>query len=99
MTHIGIVGTGISGLTLALRLQQRGVDTTVYSPIPLEELGRGRLPNTVARFGDTLERERTLGLEPFGGPQGVCGHFSMKDAFAYVGYTSRPFEAVDFRLL
>ncbi|MFI9593042.1 hypothetical protein [Nonomuraea sp. NPDC052265] len=31
MTGIGIMGAGISGLTLALRLQQLGVATTLYS--------------------------------------------------------------------
>ena len=31
MTNIAIAGTGISGLTLALRLQQLGVETVIYT--------------------------------------------------------------------
>ena len=32
MGGIGIVGTGISGLQLALYLQSAGINTTIYSP-------------------------------------------------------------------
>jgi 2-polyprenyl-6-methoxyphenol hydroxylase-like FAD-dependent oxidoreductase len=60
--NIGIVGTGISGLQLALRLQQRGIDTTVYAPHPPEKLAAGRAVNFVARFGHTQQRERDLGV-------------------------------------
>jgi 2-polyprenyl-6-methoxyphenol hydroxylase-like FAD-dependent oxidoreductase len=63
MGGIGIVGTGISGLQLALYLQQAGVDTTVYSPQTGDQIRAGRLPNLVLRWGPTIERERRLGLD------------------------------------
>ena len=58
--NIGIVGAGISGLHLALRLQQSGVDTTLYSTRTAEEQRAGPPANFVARFGRTRERERAL---------------------------------------
>jgi 2-polyprenyl-6-methoxyphenol hydroxylase-like FAD-dependent oxidoreductase len=58
--NIGIVGAGISGLHLALRLQQSGVDTTLYSTRTAEEQRAGRPANFVARFGRTRARERAL---------------------------------------
>jgi 2-polyprenyl-6-methoxyphenol hydroxylase-like FAD-dependent oxidoreductase len=63
MTSIGIVGTGISGLQLALTLQQAGIDTTLYSEQTPEEMRQSRLPNTVTRFAPTLARERALGVD------------------------------------
>jgi 2-polyprenyl-6-methoxyphenol hydroxylase-like FAD-dependent oxidoreductase len=62
MTSIGIVGTGISGLQLALTLQQAGIDTTVYAERTPDEMREMRLPNTVTRFGATMARERALGV-------------------------------------
>src|ERR1044072_6375494 len=63
MTSIGIVGTGISGLQLALTLQQAGVDTTLYAEHTPDEMRQSRLPNPVSRFGPTLARERALGVD------------------------------------
>ncbi|GAA3624168.1 hypothetical protein GCM10022419_132260 [Nonomuraea rosea] len=42
MAGIGVVGAGISGLTLALRLQQLGVDVTLYSEGDAGSLRSGR---------------------------------------------------------
>jgi hypothetical protein len=102
-TTVGIVGAGISGLTLALRLQQLGVDATLYSSQTPDELRGGRLPNTVARFDHTLQRERALGVDHWrdrghafsscdftvGPPLGVRFH----------GVARASLEAVDFRVL
>ncbi|MEV4392392.1 styrene monooxygenase/indole monooxygenase family protein [Nonomuraea sp. NPDC049607] len=76
MTGVGIVGAGISGLTLALRLQQLGVPTTLYSEGDAEDLGRGRLPNTVGR----MARERELGSLHFLDPGCLltAGRLSIK---------------------
>jgi 2-polyprenyl-6-methoxyphenol hydroxylase-like FAD-dependent oxidoreductase len=63
MTSIGIVGTGISGLQLALTLQQAGVDTTLYAEHTPDQMRASRLPNTVTRFGPTMARERVLGVD------------------------------------
>lgn len=62
MSGIGIVGCGISGLQLALYLQQHGVPTTLYAPVPMAATAAGPLPNFVTRWAPTLEREATLGL-------------------------------------
>ena len=62
MTSIGIVGTGISGLQLALTLQQAGIETTLYADRTPDELRGSRLMNTVSRFGPTVDRERALGV-------------------------------------
>ncbi|MGM1062180.1 styrene monooxygenase/indole monooxygenase family protein [Saccharothrix sp. Mg75] len=61
MTGIGIVGSGISGLQLALRLQQLGLPATVYSAQSATELASGRPRNFPARFGPTQRREEQLG--------------------------------------
>jgi len=39
---VGIVGAGISGLHLALRMQQPGVPATVYSGLTPEAMRAGR---------------------------------------------------------
>ena len=62
MTSIGIVGTGIAGLQLALSLQQAGIDTTLYADRTPDEIRGSRLLNTVSRFGSTIDRERALGV-------------------------------------
>ncbi|MFF9838212.1 styrene monooxygenase/indole monooxygenase family protein [Streptomyces sp. NPDC013740] len=59
---IGIIGSGISGLQLALRLQQLGVAATLYSAQTAEELGSTRPRNFPARFAPTQAREETLGV-------------------------------------
>lgn len=105
MTNIdvGIVGAGISGATLALRLQQLGIDATLYSEQPLEALGTGRLVNTVARFGHTIDRERRLGVHHFDGLghclRGVHLAVTADPPLGFFGSMGCSVEAVDFRLL
>ncbi|NUR92631.1 MAG: hypothetical protein HOY71_51890 [Nonomuraea sp.] len=96
MTTVGIVGSGISGLTLALRLQQLGVEATLYAEDP-----GPRLPNTVARFVRTLAREKELGSLHFTEPGCLMtsATLSVKDVLEFTGYVDEPFHAVDFRLL
>jgi 2-polyprenyl-6-methoxyphenol hydroxylase-like FAD-dependent oxidoreductase len=67
MSTIGVVGAGISGLTLALTLQQQGVDVVVYADRSADELRGGRLPNSVVRYGATIPRERALGVNHWDG--------------------------------
>ncbi|MEV5895241.1 styrene monooxygenase/indole monooxygenase family protein [Nonomuraea fuscirosea] len=103
MAGIGIVGAGISGITLALRLQQLGVETTLYCERGAESIRTGRLPNTVARMGHTQERERELGSAHFRDPECLMysATLSIKGdpPLEFTGYVSEPFHAVDFRLL
>jgi 2-polyprenyl-6-methoxyphenol hydroxylase-like FAD-dependent oxidoreductase len=98
MTSIGIVGTGISGLTLALTLQQAGVDTTLYAEKTPDEMRAGRLPNTVVRFGPTVARERALGVEHWDSVIEAL-HVSILDTpLAFYGRVAEPACAVDFRI-
>jgi 2-polyprenyl-6-methoxyphenol hydroxylase-like FAD-dependent oxidoreductase len=103
MVKVAIVGTGISGLTLALRLQQLGIDTTVYAEKSPDDMRTGRLPNTVARFEHTLERERRLGVEHWPQPDYAMTalHFASIDPLpiSFVGRPAKPVRAVDFRVL
>ncbi|AXB44764.1 styrene monooxygenase/indole monooxygenase family protein [Amycolatopsis albispora] len=62
MTGIGVIGAGIAGLHLALRLQQLGVPVTLYSAQTPGELATARPRNFPARFGPTQQREKTLGV-------------------------------------
>lgn len=100
---IGIVGAGISGLTLALRLQQLGVDVTLYAESSADEMRRGRLPNTVARMKSTRARERALGSEHFAAAGSLvdAAKISIKGEppLEFRGILDSPFHAVDFRLL
>jgi 2-polyprenyl-6-methoxyphenol hydroxylase-like FAD-dependent oxidoreductase len=101
MTSIGIVGTGISGLNLALTLQQAGIDTTVYAERTPDEMRGTRLPNTVARFHPTVAREHALGVDHWAGTgaDSVSTHISILDTpIAFVGHLPGPFSGVDFRV-
>ncbi|GII62902.1 alanine-phosphoribitol ligase [Sphaerisporangium krabiense] len=100
---IGIVGTGISGLTLALRLQQLGVEVTLYAEKTADELRAGRLPNTVARMRRAQEREEILG-SVHGRLEGslVSGarvHVGGTPPLEFRGTLADPFHAADFRVL
>lgn len=61
--RIGIVGDGISGLHLALRLQQLGIATTLFGRTPPDGLRSARALNFVARSGRTRQREALLGVD------------------------------------
>lgn len=101
--RIAIVGTGISGVTLALRLQQLGIETTLVADKTPDEMRAGRLPNTVARFEHTVARERELGVDYWSRPdyEMTCIQFRSADPLpvAFTGRTPHPVRAVDFRTL
>lgn len=103
MAGIGIVGAGISGLTLALRLQQLGVEATLYSEGDADSMRSGRLPNTVARAGRTRARERELGCEHFADPACLMdtAAFSITGVppLEFTGRISDAYHVADFRLL
>lgn len=101
MTNVAIIGAGISGLTLALRLQQLGVDTTLYSPDDAEDIRNARLPNTVARFEPTVERERELDVDHWSGVPGYamsCIHLKVPEILSFIGHMDGFVRAVDFRV-
>lgn len=102
MPDIGIVGAGISGLHLALRLQQAGVTTTLYAERTPDELAAGPPANLAVRFEHTRARERQLGVAPWDAPEyGMYGaNFSAlgDPPLNFWGRLSRPGSAVDFRV-
>ncbi len=103
MSDVGIIGSGYSGLTLALRLQQLGVSTTVYAEATPEERRASRLPNTVGRFPHTLARERALGVDYWSGPEDGMDRVQVSVgpplSLAYEGRLRQPMQATDFRVL
>ena len=101
MTSVAIVGAGISGLTLALRLQQLGVDTTLYTAEDADAIREGRLPNTVGRFEPTVARERELGVDHWSEVPGYsmgCIHASVPGLLSFTGHMDGFVRAVDFRV-
>jgi 2-polyprenyl-6-methoxyphenol hydroxylase-like FAD-dependent oxidoreductase len=102
MSDVGIVGAGTAGLHLALLLQQRGVDSTLYAERPAEEVRDGRLPNTVAHHHRTRARERDLEVNHWdeSGPS-YSRHWHAIGGEApllFPGDFAEPSLAVDYRL-
>jgi hypothetical protein len=62
MTTIGIIGAGIAGLQLGLRLRQAGIAATIYTDRTADQLLASRIANIVLRSAPTRERERRLGV-------------------------------------
>jgi len=103
MTSVGIVGSGISGLQLALFLQHFGLDATVYAEKTPAEMRDGRLPNTVARFSRSQARERLVGADqcdPGGGGAVGSGYIWIKGdpPLQFRGDLREPASFVDFRV-
>jgi 2-polyprenyl-6-methoxyphenol hydroxylase-like FAD-dependent oxidoreductase len=100
MRSVGIVGAGISGMHLALRLQQFRVNTTVYAEQNPDEQRAARPLNFVARFGNTLARERAMGLDAFLDrpvPR-IQVTVEADGAPAFCGELSSPLSFLDFRI-
>lgn len=63
MRDIGIVGGGISGLHLGIRLLDLGVAATIYHTQTVEEIEQGRILNSVVHQHDTVLREQAMGID------------------------------------
>lgn len=100
MDGIGIVGTGISGIHLALALQARGIATTVYSPRTIEQHRQARLPNCVMRWAPTVQRERSLGVyhHPENEVHAVHVRVEAEAPLAFCGHLPAPANTTDFRV-
>lgn len=99
MPGIAIVGAGISGLHLALRLQQAGMPTTLYAERTPEEIAGGRPPNLAVRFEHTRARERQLGVAPWDEPEhGMSGATFVAPDLRFWGALTDQGSAVDFRI-
>ncbi|MEU0256698.1 styrene monooxygenase/indole monooxygenase family protein [Streptomyces sp. NPDC006184] len=100
MPDIAIVGSGVSGLHLALRLQQAGVSTTVYAERSPEEVAAGRPLSLPVRFGHTVRRERELGVAHWDQPEhhtlGV--RLVAPGDIHFLGRLDAPASGIDLRL-
>jgi 2-polyprenyl-6-methoxyphenol hydroxylase-like FAD-dependent oxidoreductase len=103
MPEIGIVGAGTAGLHLALLLQQRGVEPTLYAERSADEVHRGRLTNTVVHNYRTRAREREIGANQWDetAPP-IKGHWHSiphePSRLEFPGYFPNPSLSVDYRL-
>ena len=99
---VAIVGTGISGVTLALRLQQLGVATTLFAERSPGDQRQGRIENLVARFAPTQDREQALGVNHWDDVDGYASVGIEVDVVGtglyFRGHTERAVRAVDFRV-
>ncbi|HJP74398.1 MAG TPA: styrene monooxygenase/indole monooxygenase family protein [Pseudonocardiaceae bacterium] len=99
---VAIIGTGISGIQLALRLQQAGAATTVYAERSLADVAAGPPLNMVVRFEQTRARERELGVSHWAGPDSdVIGiNFAAEGdhPLGFYGQFDQPGSGVDFRV-
>lgn len=99
---IGIVGAGTAGLHLALHLQMHGVDVTLFSDKRAEDYASMRLPNTVAHFSVTIDREKALGVNHWQtGEVGYFGHhyyIGLPEPMRFYGDLRSPSRAVDYRI-
>ena len=100
--RVAIVGAGISGVTLALRLQQLGVDTTLLCDRTPAEQRAGRVENLVARFPATRDRERRLSVAHWD-DLGSCASQGIDvdvigTSLGFLGCFERPAQGIDFRV-
>jgi hypothetical protein len=102
MNGIGIVGSGIAALQLGLYLQQHGIPTKIYSDRTPKQIRAGRLPNSVARFEHTRDRDRQLGVDHWDSPDlGIyCVHFFLGNdpPLVFRGDLQQPGCFVDMRI-
>jgi 2-polyprenyl-6-methoxyphenol hydroxylase-like FAD-dependent oxidoreductase len=98
---IGIVGAGISGLHLALRLRQIGIDAVLHSPQDPDDLRAGPPLNFVTRFASTREREAVLGISKWASSDFDNPWMHMRLEGANLGFSGKlpqPASSVDFRM-
>ncbi len=101
MTTLGIVGSGIAGLHLALYLQKQGIKATVYSDRSADEIRSGRLPNTVALMGATRARDTALGTNHWSAPEHSTYAMGLRVAgspFAFRADFKHPALFIDMRV-
>src|SRR5215212_5445439 len=102
MTNIGIIGSGIAGLHLGLRLRQQGIEATIYTEKTPEQQLAARLTNVVIRNAHTRERERILGVNHWDSPDTDLHTmtFRIRGArpLAIVGDFEQPASIVDMRI-
>jgi len=103
VADVAIVGAGTAGLHLALLLQKRGLEPTLYAERSADEVLRGRLPNTVVHNYRTRAREREIGANLWDeSAPPIEGHWHSIPAgpqpLDFPGYFPNPSLSVDYRL-
>ena len=101
--HIGIIGAGVAGLHLGLYLRRHGVDATIITDRTADQFAASRLPNAVAHFAPTLERERQLGIDHWDNERFhyTCHNYSFGGgplSFEFRGVFEHRNRAVDYRV-
>lgn len=103
MSRVAIIGSGISGTMLALRLQQLGVESTLYAERSPEAMRAGRLPNTVGRWHHSLSREAALGINHWDGDGATVHRVHLRAgpplSVSFLAELDSPLQATDFRVL
>jgi 2-polyprenyl-6-methoxyphenol hydroxylase-like FAD-dependent oxidoreductase len=100
--RIAIVGAGTAGLHLGLYLQQKGVQSTIFTDKKVEDYPNVRLLNTVAHHAVTVAREDDLGVSHWS-DAGYFGHYYFigmpgSPIEFYGDLTGGPSRAVDYRI-
>ena len=100
--HIGIIGAGIAGLHLGLRLQRLGIDCTIITDRTPEQVAAAQLTNHVVHWPTTLRRERVLGVHHW--PAEEFGFSSFHNVIQTPEpieihcHAAHPARAVDYRI-
>lgn len=99
---IGVVGAGTAGLHLGLYLRKFGVDVTILTDRQPEEYKNIKLPNTVAHYHVTVEREDELECNHWPLDQyGYHGHYYYvggQHPVRFYGALAKQSRAVDYRI-
>jgi 2-polyprenyl-6-methoxyphenol hydroxylase-like FAD-dependent oxidoreductase len=100
--RIGIIGAGIAGLHLGLRLRQFGMDCTIMTDRSPEQVAMVQLSNTVVHWPSTLGRERVLQVyhwptEEFGFRQ-IEQTVQTSQPIDIRAMTTAPARALDYRI-
>jgi len=100
--HIGIIGAGIAGLHLGLRLQRLGIACTIITDKTPDQVAAAQLTNMVVHWPTTLGRERVLGVYHWP----TCEHgfsrlhqvIETKERIEIHARAAQPARAVDYRI-
>ena len=102
MTSIGIVGSGVSGLHLGLKLRQHDIPVTIYADKAAKEVAGSRLLNSVAHHHATVERERLLGVHHWDAADygyGIHHHYvGGPHPMIFRGDFTKRSNAIDYRM-
>ena len=106
MSDVGIVGEGISGLQLGIRLLDLGQSVTIYHRQTADEITHGRILNSVVHQYDTVQREQAMGIDFWneancrvGRGHDHCVNIPGLDPIRFWGSFDNFGKGVDYRLL